>query len=139
MPVGKMDVSPDTQRLVGTLFLVFNAAGIFLYGTGLPPPLHRLGVRLNLCRWPLGSRARGQPKIWLAVIFSVTSAVLLLQHESDYHSVKLACVGLPLLSAALMPTRERGNLRNTVESAAMLLPLLLATIRVARDAHPYPG
>jgi hypothetical protein len=27
-----MDVSPDTQRLVGTLFLVFNASGIFLYG-----------------------------------------------------------------------------------------------------------
>jgi len=104
-----------------------------------PFPLHRVEVRRNLCEWPLGSRGGVQPKILLAVIFSVTSAVLLLQHESDYHSVKLACVGLPLLSAALMPSRAGGNLRNTVESAAMLLPLLLATIRVARDAHPYPG
>lgn len=92
----------------------------------------------ELTAFAVGSGGGVRPAILVAVIFSVAAAVILLQHESDYHSVKLACVGLPLLSAALMPSRPKNDLRSMAESLAMLLPLLLATIRVARDSHPYP-
>ena len=121
-----MDISPNTERLISTIFIITNVTAI------------------------LKSKSEyfSTVAIFLAAIISIVASSLLLTHESDFQSVRLACCILPLAAAATMPKRDPHQRRNTqrsfpktfqetkqdgrriLEAFMMALPLTMAIARV---------
>jgi hypothetical protein len=98
-----MDIDPNTERLVSTVFIVINATSLILFHTNL------------------GSR----PSILIAFIITITAIFLLLSHETDFQSVRLGCSIVPLAVSVCMPKRNKA-IQKIYETLLMAAPVITA-------------